>query len=138
MDNNEDLSILSLNQDELDLYNILSQFINRSNINSIYNIHRYSNDGSFICSIKVKTKKQNMLEHLDKPNKIKNSSPLLDEYCSICFSLYKENEYQRILGNCGHYFHKKCIDKWFKKNEDSMNCPICRKNYNKVSVIQNV
>ena len=36
---------------------------------------------------------------------------------------YKILEFKRELPICKHYFHKKCIDKWLKKNAS---CPICR------------
>jgi len=42
--------------------------------------------------------------------------------CSICQEVYKENEYSRKL-KCGHIFHKKCVDRWLKKNPS---CPVCR------------
>lgn len=44
--------------------------------------------------------------------------------CSICMSEIQKNEYVRTLG-CTHYFHKKCVDRWFKTN---MTCPMCRTN----------
>jgi hypothetical protein len=40
----------------------------------------------------------------------------MDDFCC--------GEYSRTL-TCGHLFHKKCIDKWFKK--DKNDCPMCRK-----------
>lgn len=43
--------------------------------------------------------------------------------CSICMYEYKIGEFKRKL-TCGHEYHKKCIDKWFK---DYLTCPICRK-----------
>ena len=58
-----------------------------------------------------------------KPIKIKNNDPLLEESCLICYDKYKTGEYKRILPKCNHFFHKKCVDKWLKKNST---CPICR------------
>jgi len=48
--------------------------------------------------------------------------------CPICINNYKINEGIRILP-CNHTFHKKCVDKWFKKS--SFTCPTCRKDFNK-------
>ena len=42
--------------------------------------------------------------------------------CGICLEEFKQNEYIRTLG-CNHCYHKRCVDKWFKKN---MSCPVCR------------
>jgi len=57
--------------------------------------------------------------------------------CSICldeFEEIKKNESSGILNNkkykniieldCGHMYHKKCINKWIKTNN---HCPYCRK-----------
>ena len=48
---------------------------------------------------------------------------LLNNQCPICIENFCCGEYQRTL-NCSHSFHKKCIDKWFKK--DKNDCPMCR------------
>lgn len=53
---------------------------------------------------------------------IKMDDPLLKEKCSICLEEYKIKEYKRSLF-CNHVFHKKCCDRWLKKNDS---CPICR------------
>jgi regulator of RNase E activity RraB len=42
--------------------------------------------------------------------------------CPVCLENYKDSEYKREL-KCNHVFHKKCIDKWIKVQN---NCPICR------------
>jgi hypothetical protein len=42
--------------------------------------------------------------------------------CSICLSKIKSTEY--ILDFQCHSFHKKCINKWLKINN---NCPLCRR-----------
>lgn len=62
---------------------------------------------------------------LCKSEKIKKNDPILSEQCFICIDNYKENELKRTLPCCKHCFHKKCIDKWIKKNPS---CPICRDN----------
>ncbi|KAI5684074.1 hypothetical protein M9H77_05302 [Catharanthus roseus] len=42
--------------------------------------------------------------------------------CPICLMEFDESK--KILPNCGHVFHKECIDKWIPSL--SLNCPICR------------
>jgi Ring finger domain len=44
------------------------------------------------------------------------------ESCSICF-FHMNSRNSSTLPNCNHIFHKKCIDRWKKKNNT---CPICR------------
>ena len=56
-------------------------------------------------------------------HKIKINDLLLEQDCSICLERFKVNEYQKTLV-CKHSFHKKCIDRWFKKEHS--NCPMCR------------
>lgn len=47
----------------------------------------------------------------------------MNKDCSICMDDIKfKKEYIRKL-NCGHGFHKKCIDTWLTK---SLTCPMCR------------
>ncbi|KAK7268558.1 hypothetical protein RIF29_21259 [Crotalaria pallida] len=43
--------------------------------------------------------------------------------CSICLADYKDSEWLRLLPDCGHFFHKECVDTWLRLN---MSCPICR------------
>jgi len=55
-----------------------------------------------------------------------------DLECCICCENVKKNEYIREL-NCGHIFHKKCIDKWLlasMKEKENVNCPMCRTTIN--------
>jgi hypothetical protein len=56
--------------------------------------------------------------------KIKEGDPLINDDCSICLEKFIKGEYKREL-TCGHTFHKRCIDKWTKNNN---NCPKCRCN----------
>ncbi|XP_028785712.1 RING-H2 finger protein ATL70-like [Neltuma alba] len=43
--------------------------------------------------------------------------------CSICLGDYNESEWLRELPDCGHLFHRKCIDMWLRM---SPSCPLCR------------
>ena len=63
--------------------------------------------------------------------RILNTDPIIkhNEQCCICLQNYNTGEYKRILPQCRHLFHKKCIDKWLRVG-DGMKCPICRYNYN--------
>lgn len=43
--------------------------------------------------------------------------------CSICLADYKQSDVIRLLPECGHLFHVKCIDTWLKVHPT---CPMCR------------
>jgi cysteinyl-tRNA synthetase len=58
-----------------------------------------------------------------KSVKIKKNDDILGTSCLICMDEYKEGTFKRLLPKCKHCFHKKCIDKWLKKNAS---CPVCR------------
>jgi hypothetical protein len=55
-----------------------------------------------------------------KCKKVKEST---ETECPICLDEIKMGEFQKTL-DCKHCFHKKCIDRWFKKDNDF--CPMCR------------
>ena len=52
-----------------------------------------------------------------------DNTELLNSQCPICIDTYKPTEYYRKL-NCEHIFHKKCIDRWIKRDKNE--CPMCR------------
>ena len=54
-------------------------------------------------------------------HRVKTSSAKDD--CGVCLDEYLCREGIRKL-DCGHAFHKKCIDKWFISG--SRTCPMCR------------
>ncbi|KAH8497535.1 hypothetical protein Peur_053971 [Populus x canadensis] len=43
--------------------------------------------------------------------------------CSICLGDYKDSDMLRLLPDCGHVFHLKCVDCWLRLHPT---CPICR------------
>ena len=47
---------------------------------------------------------------------------LQDDICIICQENIQSEEVRRIT-QCGHYFHRTCIDVWFQGN---VQCPTCR------------
>ncbi|KAI4351223.1 hypothetical protein L6164_005601 [Bauhinia variegata] len=49
-----------------------------------------------------------------------NSTP---SCCSICLADYKDSHLLRLLPDCGHFFHQRCIDMWLRMNPS---CPMCR------------
>src|SRR5690606_24269522 len=40
--------------------------------------------------------------------------------CSICYDIFTKP----VIGNCGHSFCSRCIERWVKSHT---NCPTCRK-----------
>jgi hypothetical protein len=79
-------------------------------------------DGGFMEKYKIHRK--NKIKQIGKYKKIKENDQLINNECSICIENFCCGEYQRTLV-CNHSFHKKCIDKWFKKDKNE--CPICRR-----------
>jgi len=45
--------------------------------------------------------------------------------CSICLNDLEHDDAVRKLGNCGHTFHRSCIDLWLLRRAD---CPLCKGN----------
>ena len=46
-----------------------------------------------------------------------------EEDCAICQDTITGTQDCRKILHCGHWFHKDCIDPWFRQN---VQCPICR------------
>ena len=69
----------------------------------------------------------NSLKNTGKITLVKDKS-LANEMCIICFEKYHQQQEIRTL-NCGHNYHKECIDTWLypKYYEDlELDCPLCR------------
>jgi hypothetical protein len=72
------------------------------------------------------SKKQKALEKINKATiKLKRKK----DVCPIC--LEKIDKKNIVETNCGHFFHRNCINNWcLQKARDNMDCkcPICKKN----------
>ena len=89
-------------------------------------VSRFGSPGSdSLLNERYKEHRKKKIKQLGKYRKIKENDPLINEQCSICIEDFCCGDYQRTL-NCKHSFHKKCIDKWFRK--DKNDCPMCRTN----------
>jgi hypothetical protein len=86
-------------------------------------VTRFGSPGSDSCLIK--DDRRDKIKQIGRYKKVKKTdTQLLDVTCPICIDNLKEGECYRVL-DCDHTFHKKCIDRWFKK--DHSDCPMCRK-----------
>jgi hypothetical protein len=43
--------------------------------------------------------------------------------CSICLDNYGKGDVLRMLPDCGHLFHRECVDPWLRHHPT---CPVCR------------
>lgn len=48
----------------------------------------------------------------------------VEEECPICLIALKTGDAVRQLGNCGHTFHRPCIDLWLLRRAE---CPLCKR-----------
>lgn len=79
--------------------------------------------GSPETDLFMKNLRRDQIKSMGKCKKVKAEN-VFEEVCPICLENFKENEFYRNL-DCNHMFHKKCIDRWFRK--DHSDCPMCRK-----------
>ncbi|XP_074375213.1 RING-H2 finger protein ATL70-like [Apium graveolens] len=55
--------------------------------------------------------------------KLVNNKDSTATCCSICLGDYKGSDMLRLLPDCGHLFHLKCVDPWLQSHPT---CPVCR------------
>jgi hypothetical protein len=72
-----------------------------------------------VTDIELKNIRKNKIKNI-KYKKVKEEN---ENECPICLDQIKMGEFQKVL-DCKHCYHKKCIDRWFKKDNDF--CPMCR------------
>jgi len=53
-----------------------------------------------------------------------------DKFCTLCQCEIKSKEHKIKLDTCGHYFHKKCLNKYLKTCLTKFSCPNCKNDYN--------
>ncbi|KAI4364163.1 hypothetical protein MLD38_020292 [Melastoma candidum] len=54
---------------------------------------------------------------------VDKGDPTTASCCTICLADYKATDTLRLLPDCGHLFHLKCVDPWLRMNPT---CPVCR------------
>ena len=81
----------------------------------------------------IKKINNKFFKNLGKYEKIKKNEKKLNDQdkCIICSDSYKYGQFKRILPNCNHTYHKKCIDKWFKLTDNKF-CPLCKESYDNI------
>ncbi|KAI3902794.1 hypothetical protein MKW92_052158 [Papaver armeniacum] len=45
------------------------------------------------------------------------------EQCSICLTMFEDEEKVKVLPNCKHCYHPECVDAWLITHSS---CPLCR------------
>ena len=78
--------------------------------------------GSPGSNSKVLEHRNNQIKKINY-KKIKENDLITETQCPICIEQFNSGDYKKTL-SCNHSFHKKCIDRWFKKNHSD--CPMCR------------
>jgi len=67
-----------------------------------------------------------------KKNTCNASCKKKEHFCTICQEYIKKGEHKIKLCNCGHIFHKKCLNKYLKMQRTNFECPVCRESYKKM------
>ena len=88
-------------------------------LNSLIFLDITTRFASPITDIELKNMRKAKIKKI-KYHKVKEE---LENECPICLDQINVGEYEKTL-NCKHCFHKKCIDRWFNKDNDF--CPMCR------------
>ncbi|KAF6990669.1 hypothetical protein CFC21_007839 [Triticum aestivum] len=57
------------------------------------------------------------------PVEVYGSGEDIDDVCAICLGEFVDGEKVRVLPQCGHGFHVRCVDAWLVSHSS---CPTCR------------
>ncbi|CAI9096341.1 OLC1v1032453C1 [Oldenlandia corymbosa var. corymbosa] len=63
--------------------------------------------------------------HINSSSCWKPSQKGEEKECSICLFKMEQGDEIRELKNCGHEFHRDCIDRWVT-GHGQVTCPLCR------------
>ncbi|KAM3411148.1 hypothetical protein ACQJBY_003034 [Aegilops geniculata] len=58
------------------------------------------------------------------PVEVYGSGEVIDDVCAICLGEFVDGEKVRVLPQCGHGFHVRCVDAWLVSQSS---CPTCRR-----------
>ncbi|CAL9087337.1 Zinc finger, C3HC4 type (RING finger) [Musa troglodytarum] len=47
-----------------------------------------------------------------------------DDDCTVCLCKFEHGDEVRLITNCRHVFHRRCLDKWVELHRRT--CPLCR------------
>jgi len=83
------------------------------------------------CAMSGKQRRNQHVAHLPHYQKLNENTlkKFSDEICPICHEGFKIGEYYRTLPICNHSFHKRCVDRWLRKDIVNMRCPCCRESH---------
>ena len=137
---NHQFNIDFTNEDYLSqIQNVLNEFQD-----SVLNFQTSDTDNNrFVVEFEFNIEYPNQNIQEDLPNYFKNEKEInqtlgksiyinkKDEIinnleCPICLEKFEYKKYKRIVTCCNNTFHKKCLDKWLKKNST---CPACRNDF---------
>ncbi|KAF6985183.1 hypothetical protein CFC21_003078 [Triticum aestivum] len=58
------------------------------------------------------------------PVEVYGSGEVIDDVCAICLGEFVDGEKVRVLPQCDHGFHVRCVDAWLVSHSS---CPTCRR-----------
>lgn len=103
----------NMNQDYIDLEQQFRFVIANAVANTV------ANHEEFLQPVPI----QPTVEQIAESTSVYTSNRTLDDICTICQENIESAQQVRSITECGHYFHKSCIDVWFTNNTL---CPTCR------------
>jgi hypothetical protein len=97
--------------------------------------------GRDILNIPITTDEYNMFlnetvpvyptnEQITNASRVYSVTTRMENICTICQDGIESEQQVRHLTQCDHYFHKSCIDTWFRQN---VHCPTCRQDIREVN-----